>query len=705
MTTGGLPLSFAQDQLWFLDQLRSGATEYLLHQALRLRGPLDVTALTAALTEITGRHEILRTRYLTVAGEPTQVIDPSAPVSLREVDLSMVDGVGPDLSGPELSVSAGSVEPGAGGQALDTLLCEQATTPFDLSSDHPVRWVLARLNSEEHVLALTVHHIAFDGWSWGVLATELSTLYAAFTAGERSTLPEIEIQYADYADWQREWWESSAELRETQLGYWRDRLAGLAPLELPTDRPRPDTWDAAGDSVDLVVPAELAGDLAKLGAAAGATPFMVYLAAFQVLLSRYSGQHDIAVGVSVAGRNQVALERLIGLFVNTVVMRTDLTGTPSFAELLTDVRETTLDAYGHQDVPFERVVAALAPERDLSRNPLFQVAFGLHNWHREPFALAGLDVAELATPWTSSAFDLSLHLFEHDDGRVTGQLLYPVALFDRARVDRVAAHYVRLLASIAAAPDAPVSTLDLLTEPEAARLTEWNRTELPRPDVRLPTLVRAQALSTPDATAVVAGDRRHSYRTLMSDVDGLVDWLVAQGVTAGTPVGVHLGRGTDLVVALLAILEAGGVYVPLPVDLPAERRAYMAEDAGVALVLDEVRSRIGTAPAAPRPDVDGRAAAYVMYTSGSTGRPKGVVITHDGIRNRVLWSVERYGMTAADRVLQKTALGFDAAMWELLAPLVSGGAVVMAPEGAHHDPAAMVRAVIDHDVTILQLVP
>ncbi|MDT8912922.1 non-ribosomal peptide synthetase [Amycolatopsis sp. PS_44_ISF1] len=686
MTSDGFPLSFAQDQLWFLDQLRSGATEYLLHRALRLRGPLDVAALAAALTELSARHEILRTRYRMVGERSEQLVDEPGPAPLTVVDLSAVPAADQE-------------------RRVDELVASDLRAPIDLTTGAPWRVMLAHLGPDDAALLIAVHHIAFDGWSWGVLARELSTSYSSFAAGEPSPLPEPELQYADYADWLHEWWDRSPVLRENQLGYWRERLTGLAPLELPADRARPAVWDATGGSVDLTVPPALAADLAKLGADARATPFMVYLAGFQVLLSRYSGQQDVAVGVSVAGRNQVELEDLIGLFVNTIVMRTDLSGTPSFTQLLGRVRDTTLDAYERQDVPFEKVVAELAPERDLSRNPLFQVGFGLHNWDRGAFELPGLAVSELPTNWTSSAFDLSLHLLEHDDGTVTGQLLYPAALFDRSRVERLAHHFLELLTGIAATPDAPVETLGLLTKAEHEQLAGWNETVLARPGEQLPALVRAQAAATPDTVAVVADDRELTYAALLSDVDSLTDYLVARGVSVGTPVGVSMARGADLVVALLAVLESGGVYVPLPPDLPAERRAFMVRDAGVTLVLDEVRGKIGTAPPAARPALDGRDAAYILYTSGSTGKPKGVVITHEGICNRVLWSVERYGMTAADRVLQKTSLAFDASVWEFLSPLVSGGAVVMAPEGAHHDPAVMVRAVAEHDVTVLQLVP
>ncbi|MEU6074077.1 amino acid adenylation domain-containing protein [Micromonospora sp. NPDC047074] len=705
----GYAVSSAQEQLWFVDQLRSGASEYLLHQAVRVRGPLDTTALGAALTEIGARHEILRTRYDTVDGRAVQVIDPPGPVDADLVDLR--------------DAPAGDRD-----RRLDEAVAATLDAPFDLRKDVPLRVRLIRCAADDHVLLFVVHHIAFDGWSWGVLARELHTLYGAFVTGRPDPLPPLPVQYADFAAWQRETWLAGPHV-DAQVGYWRERLSGLGPLDLPTDRPRPANWQAAGDGLTFTVPADLAADLTRLGADRGATPFMVFLAAFQLLLGRYAGQTDVAVGVSVAGRHEVELEGLIGLFVNTVVLRADLAGPASFLDLLDQVRATTLDAYDHQEVPFDRIVAELAPERDLSRNPLFQVGFGLHNADRAPFALPGLTVTEQPTSWTSSAFDLSLQLVGQPDGSYHGEVVFPTALFDAARVRRMVANYLYLLA-VVVARQAPLGELDLLAPRERREvLGGWSRGADRAAGPLLPELFLAQAVATPDATALVADDGTEvGYAELAGRARALAARLHTAGVRVGTPVGVAVHRGPDLVTALLGVLLAGGVYVPLAPDQPVDRLAFMAADAGVSVLVTEPALRHllpgcaapvvlvgaghdtgaghgdGTAPAS-LPATDPDAAAYVMYTSGSTGRPKGVVITHAGIRNRVLWSVEQYRLTAADRVLQKTALGFDASMWEFLAPLVSGGAVVLAAPDAHRDPGAMLRALRAHDVTVLQLVP
>ncbi|MEV6714691.1 amino acid adenylation domain-containing protein, partial [Lentzea sp. NPDC051208] len=691
---GGFPLSFAQEQLWFLDQLRSGATEYLMHWAYRLRGTVDTGALVSALTEIGARHEVLRTRYESVDGVPMQFVDPPGPAPLVVVE---VDG------------EAGVRELGAADVA----------TPIDLRAAWPWRVTLAHCGPDESVLMFAVHHIAFDGWSIGVLADELSALYAAFRAGEPSPLPELEIQYVDYVEWQRDWWESTDGGLRRQQRYWSERLAGLAPLELPADRPRPATWEPAGDSVEFTVPTELAAAVTAVGRRHDATLFMTLLAAYQLLLSRYARTEDVAVGVSIAGRAQVELESLAGLFLNTVVLRTDLAGEPTFGELLARVRNTALDAFGNQDVPFERVVNALAPERDLSRNPVFQVAFALHNQRRTMPALAGVEVERWPGSWQTSPFDLSLHFAERPDGSLFGTMNFPAALFDRARVERMAANYTRLLAEAAAAPATPIGALEIMAEAEVEQLLAWNTAAAPRPAATLPELVAAQAAATPDAVAVVEAGAGLTYAELMGRVERLAAALRSRGVGPEVPVGVAMERGADLVTALLAVWTAGGVYVPLPPDHPAERLAAVAADALPALVLthEALRDLLPGIPVlavdgnwdtgAPldRPGLSGANAAYVLYTSGSTGKPKGVVITHEGIRNRVLWAVEAHGLGADDRVLQKTTIGFDASVWEFAAPLVSGGAVVMAPPTAHKDPAVMVAAVAEHGVTVLQLVP
>ncbi|MFF3753078.1 amino acid adenylation domain-containing protein [Streptomyces sp. NPDC002018] len=704
---GPYPLSFAQEQLWFLDQLRSGATtEYLLHEAFRLRGPLDARALTAALSEIAVRHEVLRTRYTSADGAGAQTVDDPRPVRPARVDLS-------GLPADERRAR------------LRELSAAELRTPIDLRESPPWRTTLVDLGPDDTALLVTVHHIAFDGWSWGVLAEEIEALYGAFAAGEPSPLEPLPVQYLDYAQWQRESYEASAGAMERQRAYWRARLADLDPLELPADRPRPARWDSAGDSLSFTVPAALAARVDEIGRRAGATPFMTYLAAFQLLLARHSGRRDVAVGVSVASRDQAELDQMIGMFLNTVVLRTDLSGDPSFVELLGRVRDSNLDDFSHQEVPFERVVADLAPERDPSRNPVFQVGFALHNARRRPLRLPGLEVSKYESPTASSAFDLSLHLAALPDGSLEAKFLYPTALFDRARIERTAAGLLRLLTDIADRPEVSVHRLEIVPESEVPRFTEWNRTDTPVPDRSLPELFLDRARATPDAVAVVSGGTRTRYAELAERVGALSRRLGSLGVTRGTPVGVALHRGTDLVTALLAVLASGGVYVPLAPEHPAERLAFMVSDAGVEVLLtqESLRERLpahprvvtvdgpwhadGPADTAGTPPVGVGAldAAYIMYTSGSTGRPKGVVVTHAGIRNRVLWSVGRYGLGAGDRVLQKTTIGFDAAVWEFLSPLVAGGTVVMAPEDAHRDPSVMVRAVAEHGVTVLQLVP
>ncbi|MFE9899096.1 amino acid adenylation domain-containing protein [Streptomyces achromogenes] len=702
----GYALSFAQEQLWFVDQLRSGTSiEYLSNQTLRLRGPLDSHALSAALSQISARHEILRTRYGTVDGVGVQIVDEPAPVEPRPVDLRELPAADRDARLREL------------GHA-------ELTTPIDLRTQAPWRLTLVRLGPDDAALLVTVHHIAFDGWSWSVLARELQELYQAFCSHRPSRLEPPALQYADFAQWERDRWEAAGEVIERQRSYWRARLAGLEPLELATDHRRPDQWVSTGADLTFTVPGELALRLAELGRRRGATPFMVYLAAFQVLLARHSGQQDVAVGVSVSRREPAALEQSIGMFLNTVVLRADLSGGPSFAALLAQVRETVLGAHEHLDVPFERVVADLAPERDLSRNPVFQVGFALHTVAPHPFRLTGLEVTADETASPSSAFDLSLHLTERPDGSVDGRLIYPTSLFTLPRIARMAEHLLRLLSDIADRPNTPVHRLELLTGGELEQFDRWNRTDAASPELSLPELFRAQARATPDAVAVVAGDQELGYAELADRVRRLALHLRTRGVTRETPVGVALHRGTDLVTALLAVLTAGGVYVPLAPEYPVDRLAYMVADADIDVVLTEesLRERLpaglrvvtpddawrtNDAPVrdAELPTVQDTDGAYVMYTSGSTGRPKGVLVPHTAIRNRVLWSVERYGLGAGDRLLQKTTIGFDAAMWEFLSPLVCGATVVMAPQEAHRDPIVMIRAVAEHGVTVLQLVP
>ncbi|WP_433528261.1 amino acid adenylation domain-containing protein [Micromonospora sp. CA-263727] len=696
-----LLLSAAQEQLWFVDQLRPGAAvDQLLSAALRLRGPLEVDALGVALTQVATRHAVLRSRYDTVDDTAVMVVDPATPVPLPVADLT-------------------ALGPAEREHELDRLRAEELRIPIDLGRQAPWRTRLVRLAPDEAVLLVTVHHIAFDGLSWGVLARELDVLYAAASAGRTPELAPLATQYHEVARRERE--RDGNGTTAPALAYWRERLTGLAPLELPTDRPRPARWAPDGASVPVVVPAELANRLRALGRAGRATPFMVHMAAFQLLLSRYSGQTDIGVGVSTNTRTEPETAGLIGLFVDTVAIRSVVAETAGFTDLVAQVRERVLEALRHA-VPFSRVMPQLDPARDAARNPVFQAGFGWAAARRESFRLAGLEVEVCPPVWAGSTFDVSLQLAEHPDGTVVGQFVYPTSLFDRSRVERLAAGYLCLLRSIAQQPDRPVAELELLPAEERERIAGWNRTDLPGPDRSLPALFLDRARSEPDGVAVRWADQQLTYAEVGARVQRLASYLRRHGVVAETPVGVALPRGPQLPVAVLAVLAAGGTYVPLPPEYPAERLAYMISDSGTALILtdstmeglpagvatvdlDAAWDAIATQPPGDLPEIADDQAAYVVYTSGSTGRPKGVVVTHAGIRNRVLWSVRRYAMTAADRLLHKTTIGFDAAVWELLSPLVSGGSIVMAPPDGHRDPAVMTAAITRHEVTIVQVVP
>ncbi|MEU6078361.1 amino acid adenylation domain-containing protein [Micromonospora sp. NPDC047074] len=699
-----MPLSFAQQRLWFLDRLAPGATDYLVPLALRLRGPLDVPALLAAVDRLARRHAVLRTRYVAPDGDPAQVIDADAQVPVARIDL------------------AATAVDEREDEAL-RLLQADLRRPFDLAAEIPVRATLIRLADDDHLFLLTLHHIASDAWSLDLLVTELSRQYAALTGAEHAgpPVPALPVQYADYAVWQQAGARTDAAAE--QVRYWCDRLAGLTPLELPTDRRRPAVRDQRGDRLAVDLPAGLGRAVDELARRAGATPFMVLLAAFVALLGRYTGARDLAVGTPSSGRDRPEVERLIGFFVNTLVLRVDLSGVSSFADLLARVRDVTLDAQARAAVPFEKIVAELAPERDPSRNPLFDVMFELQP---EPGAgpdLPGVAVEQVPVAWPIAKFDLMLSVRPAGGGGLRCGFEYATALFDRDTVRRLAGQYARLLTAAVADPDRPLDGTEMFTPDERARLTAGGPV-VPPPAECLPELIAAQAARTPGATAVVFGEEQVSYAGLLDRVRRLAAHLRAAGVRPETPVAVALRRDVDLVVALLAVHTAGGVYVPIDPDHPRQRRDHVLTDsrsavlvsregvqsvpAGVdirTVLLDRDAAAIAARPAEPATKVDPASAAYVVHTSGSTGQPKGVVISHEAIRNRVLWTVREHGLGPGDRVLQKTTVGFDAAMWEFLAPLVCGAAVVVAADGVPRDPAAMLRAVVRHDVTVLQLVP
>ncbi|MFI0773114.1 condensation domain-containing protein, partial [Streptomyces sp. NPDC021218] len=490
-------LSFAQRRLWFLDQLAPGSAEYVIPYAFRVRGVFDIGVLESAFSGVLGRHEVLRTRFAVDGeGEPVQVVDPSSELKISVIDL----GEEPDPVERE--------------RVAFELAEREASLGFDLAAGRLVRVTVVSLSVDEHLLLVSMHHVVADGWSMGVLARELREFYAAGLEGRDVDLPQLPVQYADFAVWQREW--LSGEVLERQLVFWREQLAGLEPLELPTDRPRPLVRSSAGGAVRFGVSADVARRLSGIATWQSASLFMVGLAAFQVVLSRWSGQDDVAVGSPIAGRNRAEVEDLVGFFVNELVMRSDLSDNPSFTDLLGRVRETALGAYEHQDLPFERLVEDLAPERDLSRNPLFQVSFVLQNFEDGEWVLPGLEMEPVEVATTISKFDLILSLTERSDGGLDGEVVFSSELFDESTAARLAGHFVRVLESVSADPGQRVGQIDLLSEAERRQiLVEWNDTAVPfADDVAVHQLVEAQAARTPDAVAVVCGEEQLTYAQL-----------------------------------------------------------------------------------------------------------------------------------------------------------------------------------------------
>jgi amino acid adenylation domain-containing protein len=664
-----LPLSFSQRRLWFLDRLEPGSPVYNLPVELRLLGPLDVAALERAVCEVFRRHEALRTTFVEGSdGEPRQVVAPFRPLSLPQVDLA-----------------------GLPAEAADRLAAWEARQPFDLIHGPVARCLLLRAGEEDHRLLFLCHHVAFDGWSVVVLQSELAALYEAFAAGHPSPLPEPELQYADFAVWQRRW--LTDEVVEAQLAYWRERLAGApSALELPADRPRPPVQSFRGATREIRLPDGLRG----LARAEGATLFMTTLAAFSALLSRLTGQADLVVGSPVAGRVEPGIEGLLGFFVNTLALRVDLAGEPSFRGLLGRVRESALADYSHQDLPFERLVEELQPERDLSRSPLFQALLAFDP-ARGGELVPGL---RCELPWIDNGtakFDLSLYLQERPEG-LTGILEYATDLFDPATAARLGRSFLRLLEGLlATGPEARLSELPLLGEAERWQiLGEWHQ---PRgwspPDVCLHDLVAAQVERTPDAVALVHGRERIAYRELGGRADRLARRLAALGVGPESRVGVYLSRTPALLTALLGILKAGAAYVPLDPAYPRERLGFMLEDAGAAVIVTEraLASRVpasgartlvideeeaDAAEAAPRRALPGNL-AYLIYTSGSTGRPKAVAVEHRSAVDLVRWAQRTFEpaeLTAG--VLAATSISFDVSVAELFVTLAFGGRLILA---------------------------
>ncbi len=685
------PLSFAQQRLWFLDQIEPGNPAYNMHLARWLSGPLHEEALERSLGEILRRHEALRTTFRMVAGQPVQIVSPVRPLRLPVVDLTR-------LPGPDRQAEAAR------------LASEAAVGPFHLVHGPLFRASLLKLDAEEHVLLLTMHHIVSDGWSTGVLDRELEALYAAFAAGRPSPLPELQIQYGDFAVWQRAWLTGAT--LETQLAYWTRQLEGMPPvLELPADRPRPALPTHRGAGYPMAISARLTEGLKALSRQESATPFMTLLTAFQTLLHRYTGQVDLVVGTPIANRTRPETEGLIGFFANTLVMRADLSDAPTFREALGRVRTTATHAYAHQDLPFERLVDELQPERDQRHNPLFQVMFVFQNppdnGATEP--RSSLTPSPMEVDRETAKFDLTLYVSESGQG-LSASWQYNTDLFDETRIAGMAGHFLTLLNGIVATPDSPLSELPLLSDAERRQvLTTWNQTEMPDDHERcFHHLFEEQARLTPDAPAVRCGDEQLTYRELNWRANQLAWRLQDMGVGPEIPVGILLTRSVGMVAAVLGVMKAGGAYVPLDPAYPAEHLAFMQEDAKAAVLVTEewlLPTAGGQSERNPVSGVTPANLAYLLYTSGSTGKPKGVMITHANLSHYVHAMRAVLGIGPDDRYLHTASFAFSSSVRQLAVPLSCGACVVVAPTEAILSPQELFEVIRQQGVSIVDLVP
>ncbi|MFN7731086.1 MAG: amino acid adenylation domain-containing protein, partial [Pirellula sp.] len=675
-----LPLSFAQQRLWFLEQMEGELTAYNMPFAFRLHGNLDIEALRRAIEEVVRRHEPLRTTFAVVDDDPVQIIRPMTGFDLPVEDLRALDAQEHELE-------------------IVQRCRREAEKPFDLTCELMLRASILQLNDNEHVLLLTMHHIASDGWSLRVLWRELGALFDGFRHGSEPKLPDLPIRYSDFAIWQRS--QLNGSRLEQLLKYWRERLEDVSPLELPTDYPRPALPSYRAAHHRFQIPEELVARLQSLSQSSSATLQMTLLAAFQTLLSRYSGQEDIAIGVPNAGRASEELEDLIGFFVNTLVLRTNMSGNPSFRELLSRIQQVSLEAYDHQDLPFERLVEELRPDRQLNRSPLVQVLFQLLSFSDTDLQLDSLDVSRLPSSSQRVRFDLEMHL-SHQSKKLSGNIVYSIDLFDRSTIERMAGHFVTLLEGIVADPQQCIGQLPLLKHPERQQLLlEWNDTAVEYPNNRtVHELFELQVERNPEAIAVVFEDRKLTYRELNEQANQLAHHLIGLGVGPESRVGLCLERSDQLIVSILGILKAGGAYVPLDAAYPTQRLEFMLRDAGITFLVsqkellerfpisdcsavcldDQAESWQNLPRSNPTTQVNAENLAYVMYTSGSTGTPKGVAIQHRAILRLVIGS-NYANFTPDRRFLHVATPSFDASTFELWGALLHGAKLVVAPHG------------------------
>ncbi|HCF1057726.1 TPA: amino acid adenylation domain-containing protein, partial [Pseudomonas aeruginosa] len=701
-------LSYAQQRMWFLWHLEPQSGAYNLPSAVRLNGPLDRQALERAFASLVQRHETLRTVFPRGADDSLAQAPLQRPLEVAFEDCSGL---------PEAEQEA----------RLREEAQRESLQPFDLCEGPLLRVRLIRLGEERHVLLLTLHHIVSDGWSMNVLIEEFSRFYSAYATGAEPGLPALPIQYADYALWQRSWLEAGEQ--ERQLEYWRGKLGERHPvLELPTDHPRPAVPSYRGSRYEFSIEPALAEALRGTARRQGLTLFMLLLGGFNILLQRYSGQTDLRVGVPIANRNRAEVEGLIGLFVNTQVLRSVFDGRTSVATLLAGLKDTVLGAQAHQDLPFERLVEAFKVERSLSHSPLFQVMYNHQPLVADIEALdsvAGLSFGQLDWKSRTTQFDLSLDTYEKG-GRLYAALTYATDLFEARTVERMARHWQNLLRGMLENPQASVDSLPMLDAEERYQLLEgWNATAAEYPLQRgVHRLFEEQVERTPTAPALAFGEERLDYAELNRRANRLAHALIERGVGADRLVGVAMERSIEMVVALMAILKAGGAYVPVDPEYPEERQAYMLEDSGVQLLLSQSHLKLPLAQGVQRIDLDqadawlenhaennpgvelnGENLAYVIYTSGSTGKPKGAGNRHSALSNRLCWMQQAYGLGVGDTVLQKTPFSFDVSVWEFFWPLMSGARLVVAAPGDHRDPAKLVKLINREGVDTLHFVP
>nr|AXN93592.1 PuwA [Anabaena minutissima UTEX B 1613] len=675
-----IPLSFAQQRLWFLDQLVGPSATYNTPTALQITGKLNINALEQAIIEIVRRHEVLRTTFQEINNTPLQVVHPTVMVTLPVIDLQ-------NLSDIEKA------------SQVQQLVHQEAHKPFNLQQPPLIRGQILRLDETSHVLLLTVHHIVIDGWSMGVFIQELSALYPAFATAKPSPLAELPIQYADFAVWQRQW--LSGEVLETKLNYWRQKLTGAPPLlELPTDRPRPPIETFRGGSYTFTLSSQLTQQILSLSQKSGVTLFMTLQAAFVTLLHRYTSQDDILVGTPIANRNRQDIESLIGFFVNTLVLRTKLNGNPKFSELLKQVQQVALEAYEHQDVPFEQVVEALQPERNLDHNPLFQVMLVLQNAPQGTLKLLDLELTSIDINFATAKRDLTLTFVETDEG-LGGVWEYNRDLFDESTIIRMAEHLQTLLTSVVANPHQQIAYLPILTQAEQQQLlVEWNDTQKEYPtELCLHQLFEAQVELTPDAVAVSGSGEELTYSELNARANQVAHYLQSLGVGAEVLVGICAERSLEMVVGLLGILKAGGAFVPLDPAYPRDRLQYLLEDSQVPVLLTQShlldilpehqqvicldtdwQAISQQSQANPVSQVKSTNLAYIIYTSGSTGKPKGTMIIHQGVVNYLSWCTEAYAVADGYGAPVQSSFAFDATITSLFSPLMVGKQVVLLPE-------------------------